>query len=109
MTALLVAVAGGLGALARVEIAHALRARGHARWATRSVNLVGTICLALLATTRPSAQIAQIVAIGLLGGFTTFSTWMVEADTQRGAARWIEVALPLTIALAVAAIVTAIG
>ncbi len=99
MTAPLLALAGGLGALARVEIGLALAARHPFQpWGTRVVNLVGAAALAALLIATDDPDVRAVVGTGFLGGFTTFSTWMVDATEDRGrAALLAEVVLPLTV------------
>lgn len=76
LTTLLIAVAGGLGSVLRYAVDHALPSRMRARypWGTLLVNLSGSFALGLLAglTDNP------IIATGLLGGYTTFSTAMLD-------------------------------
>ena len=82
MTALLL-VAGGLGALGRVEVAWLLERRGLGPRATTVVNLVGALAAGIaLATTDTAVGTGRILTVGFLGGFTTFSTWMLEATTE---------------------------
>lgn len=79
-----VVVLGALGALARAEIGWALQRRtGATRTGTWVVNLTGATALgAVLGLTLPDgirAAATDLLGVGFLGGFTTFSTWMVEA------------------------------
>jgi len=58
-------------------------------WATLSVNIVGSFALGVLlayALGRWSTTITAALAVGLIGGFTTFSTfaWETFAMTQAG-------------------------
>jgi len=53
--------------------------------ATFAVNVTGCFVLALLLVLvlevwPPTRHVRPLVAVGLLGSFTTFSTWMVEFD-----------------------------
>ncbi len=83
---ILLGVAGGgaLGSLLRFAIGRALpTAPGAMPWATLGINVLGSFALGLLAGTslaRPDASPAlrAFVGVGLLGGFTTFSTFSVE-------------------------------
>lgn len=45
---------------------------------TLLVNLIGAFCLGVVAGTGDLESIVTVAVIGLLGGFTTFSTWMIE-------------------------------
>lgn len=82
---LVVAVAGGLGALLRAELSARL-GRGIG---TAVVNIVGAAALGVLAALlgRVHPTVALVAGTGFLGGLTTFSTWMVEsvdAGQRRG-------------------------
>lgn len=87
MTWLAVAVGGALGSLAR----HAANRLIHEHWLTTRfpagtvvVNLVGCFVIGLLAGLLASERIAlrvhwrEFVFVGLLGGFTTFSTFGLD-------------------------------
>ena len=84
MAYLLAAVGGVLGALARWTIAEALPSSpGHWPWGTLLVNLTGCLLLgalfAVLAARFPSATWPRpFLAVGVLGGFTTYSAFAVE-------------------------------
>jgi len=54
-------------------------------WPTFAANVAGAFCLALLLVLvlevwPPTRYARPFLAVGLLGSFTTFSTWMVELD-----------------------------
>ena len=79
-----VAVGGALGTLGRYELALAEPATsGHFPWATFTVNLVGSFALGVvlgaLADPAASRVWRPFLAVGVCGGLTTFSTWMVES------------------------------
>jgi CrcB protein len=78
----LVALGGGLGALARFGVAEALpREDGGFPFATLLVNLVGCFALGLLVGALPHrARLRALVGTGLLGGFTTWSTLALQTD-----------------------------
>lgn len=77
---LLVAAGGVAGALARagagVVVPHE---PGSWAWSTLLVNAVGAAALCLLLTGVPSREVRLLVGTGLLGGFTTFSAFTVDA------------------------------
>ena len=75
---LLMAVAGGLGTVLRVVISSAVSHRYGAPRGTIVVNIVGAAALAVLVGTA-DADTLFVVGVGFLGGFTTFSTWMLDA------------------------------
>jgi fluoride exporter len=82
-----VAVGGALGSVARHAMNHFVHAGGLAArfpTATLVVNLVGCFVIGLLAGLLASGRIAlrfhwrEFVFVGLLGGFTTFSTFGLD-------------------------------
>ena len=79
-----IALAGAVGAVARYRIGLAIGVRSFP-WATLAVNVVGSFLLAFLlagpGTSRWSPATAAAVAVGLLGAFTTFSTFGYETFT----------------------------
>jgi CrcB protein len=76
-----VGVLGGVGAIARFLLDGAVTERATAAfpWGTLAVNATGAFALGLLASLHGDAY--RLLATGLLGAYTTFSTWMLE--TQR--------------------------
>jgi CrcB protein len=87
MTWIAVAIGGALGALARHGVNHVV----HARWlatrfpvGTAVVNLSGCFIIGLLAGLLAADRLAlraparEFVFVGLLGGFTTFSSFGLE-------------------------------
>ncbi|MDQ3074390.1 MAG: CrcB family protein [Pseudomonadota bacterium] len=105
MNALLVFVGGGLGAVLRYSAALAIGGP----LATLMVNVAGGFVIGLLAAGLPLEQhSARLLLItGLLGGFTTFSAFSLDAIAlaQRGAYGQAAayVALSVTLSLAAAA------
>lgn len=81
----LVALGGALGALARVAVGTALAPDpGGWPWGTMVANLTGALLLGLvLGVLRDAVAVAgwarPLVATGIIGGYTTFSTLSVEA------------------------------
>jgi fluoride exporter len=92
---LLAALGGALGALARWGVSVALpRASGDWPWATLTVNLLGClligVLLGVLGERRPhDDHLRTFLGAGVLGGFTTFSTFAVEAVDLVDAGAWI--------------------
>lgn len=84
--ALAIAFGGALGAIARYGLSTAWpSAPGRFPWATFTINvsgclLIGTLMAVLTAAGRPHRLVRPFVGVGVLGGFTTFSTYTVEAD-----------------------------
>jgi CrcB protein len=79
MTALLVTVAGAAGVLARYGISNAFHGPA-LPWATVAINVSGSFLLGVLVV-EPwfSPQVRAALGVGFLGGFTTFSTFSVQA------------------------------
>ena len=83
---IVIAAGGAIGSIARhgvnVAIVH-LFGRS-VPYATATVNLTGSICIGLLAGLIASGRITMsssvraFVFVGLLGGFTTFSSFMLD-------------------------------
>lgn len=91
--ALLVAAGSAVGTLARAGIGSALPAgAGHWPWATFGVNILGSLLLgALLEALSRSGEdtgwrrrVRLGLGTGVLGGFTTYSTYAVEVDRLAG-------------------------
>lgn len=73
------ALAGGIGALARDRTGRWFeRGRRSAASATTAVNLVGAFTLGVVVGALDDSTVRTIVGVGALGGFTTFSTWMSQ-------------------------------
>jgi CrcB protein len=83
---LAIAAGGALGAMARYELGERFAvAAGSFPWVTLGVNASGSFLLGLLLTFvlerwPPTQYVRPFVAIGVLGTYTTFSTYSVEAD-----------------------------
>jgi CrcB protein len=77
-----IGVLGGLGAIARFVLDGAVsgRLRGDFPYGTLSVNLSGAFLLGALAGAAVSSQVNRLVGVGLIGAFTTFSTWALESQ-----------------------------
>jgi CrcB protein len=78
-----IAAGGARGGGARYLIEEAAAPAGGFPWATFSINVSGAFALALLLVLvldlwPPTRYVRPFAAIGFLGAFTTFSTWMVE-------------------------------
>jgi CrcB protein len=79
-----IAVGGMLGATARFKLAEALPSSpGHFPWATFWTNLSGSFLLGfllivLLERFPPTRYVRPFIATGILGAFTTMSTYTVE-------------------------------
>jgi len=102
MTWLLVGVGGAIGAIAR----HALNHLVHQRWVSSPfplgiflVNIIGSIVIGAIAGVLASGRVhwsmpaRTFVVVGILGGFTTFSSFSLDTlalarDGHVGLALW---------------------
>lgn len=81
--AVAIAIAGGIGAAGRFVLDGVITSRSRASVpiATLVINVVGSFLLGLVAgwaAERGASSVTALLGIGLLGGFTTFSTASVE-------------------------------
>jgi CrcB protein len=76
-----VGLLGGVGALARFELdgAVARRAGRDFPFGTLAVNLVGAFVLGILVGAAIGENAYRLWGTGLIGAFTTFSTWAFES------------------------------
>jgi CrcB protein len=76
-----IGVAGGLGAIARFLLDGAVAARVPTDfpYGTLVVNLTGALVLGVLAGAALGSDAYRLAATGLIGAYTTFSTWMFES------------------------------
>lgn len=89
-------VAGGGGACLRhllaqrvdAAVAEALAGRGLPHAGIVAVNLVGCLAIGALAAVLPPGPWRTVVLVGLLGGFTTYSSFALLSVELAGAARW---------------------
>lgn len=82
-TILSLSIAGAAGVLARYEVEALVPRRGSVPWGTFTVNITGAFLLGLFFTIlvhRPDVPmwLQSAFLIGLLGGYTTFSTLALE-------------------------------
>lgn len=82
-TLILVAAGGAAGSVLRYLVSlGALRAFGPGfPWGTLAVNVAGSVVIGALAVvlTGPRAGLSPLLVAGFLGGFTTFSTFSLDA------------------------------
>lgn len=79
-----VLAAGAAGAVARAWASWAVaRLLTRPGAGTQVVNLLGAFLAGVVAGGGAASEVATVAAVGFLGAFTTFATWMVELH-----ARW---------------------
>ncbi|MCX6412145.1 MAG: CrcB family protein [Actinobacteria bacterium] len=97
---------GGFGAVARVFTTRLgeRHVPGGAITMTALINIVGAGLIGVVAAVGNDVALL-VLGGGLLGGLTTFSTWMVEVDTlhRRGLVAWAAAALVVPAVLGAAA------
>ena len=73
---------GALGAVARFRVDSAVSARLPSDFplGTLVVNLTGSFALGVLVGASVTHRVAFLLGTGFTGGYTTFSTWMVESE-----------------------------
>ena len=88
---ILVALGGALGAVLRFYISESMPDADFP-WATLSVNLVGSLLLGAVTAATLSNALSEpqalLLGVGLLGAFTTMSTFSVETITLMEAGQW---------------------
>jgi CrcB protein len=115
MTTLLMALAGGLGAGTRYSLDAWMRPRVSTSlpWSTHLINATGSLLLGLIVGLGVDDSWHTTAGVGLLGGYTTFSTASVETvhlaiDRRYGAAFANAIGM-LVVSVAAAALGYAIG
>lgn len=118
MIVLALALAGGLGAVARFVVDGVLRARSRSAvpLGTMVVNLTGAFALGVLTglvAHGTSAVLVTVAGTGFLGGYTTFSTASLETarlvEDRRWLAAFVNAAGMLVAAVGLAAAGFAVG
>ncbi len=115
MSWVLLALAGGIGALLRFGLDSAVsrRTAGVFPYGTFAVNMSGSFGLGLLEGLGVTGGSAFVVGTGLIGAYTTFSTWMFEAERLgedgEAATGVVTIALGAAVGLAAAGAGWAIG
>jgi CrcB protein len=88
MTAALVAAAGAAGVLARYGIGRATLHTEALLWSTLAINLAGSFMLGLLVASGSfSREAREVIGVGFLGGFTTYSTFSVQVVLEADGGR----------------------
>jgi fluoride exporter len=91
----LVAVGGAVGSEARYAVGRALPTSPHGfPWGTLLINVTGSFLLGLLMVLvsevwRPGRYLRPFLGVGVLGGYTTFSTVTGQVRGLGGAGAWL--------------------
>jgi CrcB protein len=94
-----VGLLGGVAAAARfvVDYEVSLRWRGAFPHGILAVNLLGALAIGVVAGSTLHGELATIVSGGVIGSFTTFSTWILDSHRLAVAGRaelaWLNIAL----------------
>ena len=93
---LAIAFGGALGALGRYFVSTQISSwlGSNVPWGTFTVNVVGSFILGALYEAgtlvwQPSAELKAFLTIGILGAFTTFSTFSMEVVLLMGRGAWV--------------------
>jgi CrcB protein len=80
MTFLVTVATGAVGAYCRYLVSGAIQSRSHSDFplGTLSANLGGAFLIGLVTGASDLQSTSTLAAVGFLGGFTTYSTWMIE-------------------------------
>ena len=105
MAYLWVALGSALGGVLRFWLSALVATRlGHAHLGTVFVNVTGSFVIGFLAALGPAPFTRQLFMIGLLGGYTTFSSFSLQTLELAHEGRWLEagnnVALSVILSLA---------
>jgi CrcB protein len=117
MLTLAVAVAAAIGAVLRYLLDHEVQRRHTAAlpWGTFTVNISGSLLLGLLTGLGLhhgwSSDAVTVLGIGLLGGYTTWSTfvWETFALTEQGAVSGAATNVAASIIVGLAAAAAGLG
>ncbi|HEX7117602.1 MAG TPA: fluoride efflux transporter CrcB [Longimicrobiales bacterium] len=115
MLLIAIAAGGAFGALARFGLVAWVHGWAGAAfpWGTLAVNATGSLCLGLAARlfegVAAPAEVRAFVVVGLLGAFTTFSTFSYEAVSLIQGGAWARAAAYAFGSLLVGAAGVAIG
>lgn len=111
LTWIAVGALGAVGSLLRFEIVMRVTMRLPSAFplGTLAVNLSGGFLLGLLTGLGVGGAALTIHGVGLLGGYTTFSTWMVEAHRLGEGGEWRLMWLHLLGSMLAGLVATALG
>lgn len=99
---------GAVGAVARFVVDGAIGARvgGDMPWGTLAVNIAGALAVGVLVGAGVQGDARFLAVGGLIGSFTTFSTWMFETQrlAEEGETRTAVINIALSVALGIGAV-----
>jgi CrcB protein len=110
---LAIALGGAIGAVGRhyVSVAMVLLLGHGFPWGTVAVNIAGSFLMGALIETMalawsPSAEMRALLTVGVLGAFTTFSTFSLDVATlyERGATLQLAVYIVASVAVSILAL-----
>ena len=104
MTTLWVGLGGAVGSIARYHVGRFAQARASSfPWGTLAVNVLGCFVISVLAQLALRGRIDETmrvgIGIGLVGGFTTYSTFNQETITFIEGGQWGRAGLYLAVTL----------
>jgi CrcB protein len=98
-----VGLLGGIAAAARFVLDYEVlvRSRGDFPLGILAVNLLGALAIGVVAGSTLSGEAATIVTGGVIGSFTTFSTWVLDSHRLAAAGRaelaWLNIGLSIAL------------
>lgn len=113
MSWLAVAIGGAIGSVVRYALALWAN-QGTWPYGTWLVNVIGSFCIGLLFTYGKqqqwmSTELYLFFTVGMMGGFTTFSTFSMETVTMLHNGETAKALLYISLSLACALLATAFG
>ena len=116
-TLLAVGLLGGAGSVARFVLDRAITDRAARRatarpafpFGTLAVNLSGALLLGVLVGAAAGDDALRLLGTGLLGAYTTFSTWMLETERLAAGGRRRAAAANIAISLALGLLAVWLG
>ncbi len=110
---LMVFIGGGIGASLRYLCNYFFMA-SLSYWVTFTINILGSFLIGLLSTlllhyTNIPSEMKLLITTGILGGFTTFSTFQLELLTLLQEANYIDALVYGSLSLVVGLVATALG
>jgi fluoride exporter len=105
-----VGLLGGVAAAARFALDYqiSLRSSGDLPLGILAVNLLGALAIGVIAGSALDGEAATIVSGGVIGSFTTFSTWVLDshrlAASGRAELAWLNIGLSVVAGFAAVAL-----